>query len=159
MSELETTPARDKGSDGQVESSGSTCCETVAAETNSCNTEKLANNLPAGAESIRGHVQAVYGKEATSSEPRCDNPLYDESLLAGLPNDVANFTVGSGNPIKNANLQPGESVLDLGSGGGLDCFLAAKQVGENGKVIGLDMTDEMLNRARAAAKKLEVVNV
>ncbi len=80
-------------------------------------------------------------------------------LLTSLPEDVANFSLGCGDPITVAALQPGETVLDLGSGGGLDCFLAAKQVGDSGHVIGVDMTPEMLDRARAAAARLGVTNV
>jgi SAM-dependent methyltransferase len=72
---------------------------------------------------------------------------------------VANFTLGCGNPIDAAALQPGETVLDLGSGGGLDCFLAARQVGPTGQVLGVDMTPEMLARARAAAARLGLPNV
>jgi ubiquinone/menaquinone biosynthesis C-methylase UbiE len=72
---------------------------------------------------------------------------------------VANFSLGCGDPITVAALQPGETVLDLGSGGGLDCFLAAKQVGASGHVIGVDMTPEMLERARAAAARLGHTNV
>jgi ubiquinone/menaquinone biosynthesis C-methylase UbiE len=72
---------------------------------------------------------------------------------------VANFTAGSGDPISLAKLKPGESVLDLGSGGGLDCFLAARQVGENGHVISVDMTSGMLARARSNAERVSFHNV
>lgn len=67
--------------------------------------------------------------------------------------------LGCGNPTAVASLKTGEVVVDLGSGGGFDCFLAAKQVGENGKVIGVDMTPDMLSKARANAKKLGASNV
>jgi SAM-dependent methyltransferase len=80
-------------------------------------------------------------------------------MLNDLPADIANFTAGSGDPITLAQLKPGETVLDLGSGGGLDCFLAARQVGASGRVIGVDMTPEMLARARSAAERLGVQNV
>ncbi len=89
----------------------------------------------------------------------CDNQLYSTQLLEGLPAEITNFTLGCGNPLDVAALQPGETVLDLGSGGGLDCFLAAKQVGVTGRVLGVDMTPEMLERARAAAARLKVANV
>ena len=69
------------------------------------------------------------------------------------------YGVGCGNPTALAALAPGERVLDLGSGGGIDCFLAAKRVGHKGKVIGVDMTPEMLQRARAAAQRMKVENV
>ena len=96
-----------------------------------------------------------------SASACCDskNVLYPEELLTVLPNDVANFSLGCGDPITLAALQPGQTVLDLGSGGGLDCFLAAKKVGESGHVIGVDMTPEMLEKARASAKRMDVTNV
>jgi SAM-dependent methyltransferase len=76
-----------------------------------------------------------------------------------MPGEVASFSLGCGDPITLARLQPGEIVLDLGSGGGLDCFLASRQVGEEGYVIGVDMTPEMLARARQAAENLAIKNV
>jgi arsenite methyltransferase len=96
-----------------------------------------------------------------SASSCCDskNVLYPEELLATLPDDVANFSLGCGDPITLAALQPGQTVLDLGSGGGLDCFLAAKKVGQAGHVIGVDMTPEMVARARSSAKRMGVENV
>lgn len=76
---------------------------------------------------------------------------YDDESLASVP-DGANLGLGCGNPVVLASLKEGETVLDLGSGGGLDCFLAADKVGMRGKVIGVDMTPEMLQRARANAE-------
>ena len=73
--------------------------------------------------------------------------------------DGANLGLGCGNPIALASLKEGEVVLDLGSGGGFDCFLAANQVGKTGKVIGVDMTAEMLDRARESARKGNFDNV
>ena len=67
--------------------------------------------------------------------------------------------LGCGNPVALASLKPGETVVDLGSGGGFDCFLAAKQVGETGRVIGVDMTPEMVSKARKNAEKMGVGNV
>jgi SAM-dependent methyltransferase len=81
----------------------------------------------------------------------------DEDLL--LAPGEANLGLGCGNPIAMADLQPGETVLDLGSGAGFDAFLAAKQVGELGKVIGMDMTLEMVQKAKANAGKLKISNV
>jgi len=80
-------------------------------------------------------------------------------LITTVPDEVANFSLGCGDPISLAGLKPGETVLDLGSGGGLDCFLAARQVGESGHVIGVDMTPEMLRRARTSAVKMGIGNV
>ena len=76
---------------------------------------------------------------------------YSETELEGLPED-ANLGLGCGNPTALASLTAGQTVLDLGSGAGIDCFLAAKQVGPSGKVIGVDMTAEMIDRARANAE-------
>ena len=72
----------------------------------------------------------------------CDSQrsLYDPVLLANLPVDVTGLSTPRGDPVGIASLKPGETVLDLGSGGGIDCFLAAQQVGESGYVIGVDMT-------------------
>jgi arsenite methyltransferase len=79
-----------------------------------------------------------------------------EDLLLG-PGE-ANLGLGCGNPISMADLKPGETVLDLGSGAGFDAFLAANRVGESGKVIGVDMTPEMVQKARANAAKLNISN-
>ncbi len=83
---------------------------------------------------------------------------YSKSELTSVPQG-ADLNLGCGNPIALASLKEGETVIDLGSGGGLDCFLAAKKVGLNGKVIGIDMTAEMLDRARANCKKGGYKNV
>lgn len=83
---------------------------------------------------------------------------YKEEDLFLAPGE-ANLGLGCGNPISVADLQLGEIVLDLGSGAGFDVFLAAKQVGESGKVIGVDMTLEMVRKAKANAKKLNISNV
>jgi len=85
--------------------------------------------------------------------------FYAADELEGLPESVTGASLGCGNPLAIASLRPGEVVLDLGSGGGIDCFLAARQVGPEGRVIGLDMTPEMVKLARQNAKKLGVTNV
>jgi SAM-dependent methyltransferase len=85
--------------------------------------------------------------------------LYPEELLSTLPTEIASFSLGCGDPITLADLQAGQTVLDLGSGGGLDCFLASKKVGENGSIIGVDMTPEMVERARVSAERLGYKNV
>ncbi len=83
---------------------------------------------------------------------------YSEQELHGVP-EGADMGLGCGNPQAIAALKPGETVLDLGCGGGFDCFLAAKQVGDSGLVIGTDMTAEMISKARANAEKCGATNV
>lgn len=83
---------------------------------------------------------------------------YSAEELATAP-EGANLGLGCGNPQAIAALKPGDTVLDLGSGGGFDCFLAAKRVGHRGKVIGVDMTPEMVSKARGNAHKVEASNV
>jgi arsenite methyltransferase len=93
------------------------------------------------------------------TDSSCSTSLYDEQLTAGLPSEVTGLSLGCGDPVTIAGLQVGETVLDLGSGGGIDCFLAARQVGETGSVIGVDMTPDMLAKANAAKERMGVQNV
>lgn len=83
---------------------------------------------------------------------------YSETELANVP-EGSNLGLGCGNPQAIAALKPGEVVVDLGSGAGFDCFLAARQVGPSGRVIGVDMTHEMLKKARDNAAKVGAANV
>jgi len=83
---------------------------------------------------------------------------YSEEELGSVP-DGANLGLGCGNPVALASLKKGETVLDLGSGAGFDCFLVANKVGKKGKVIGVDMTPEMLEKARENARKGDYKNV
>ena len=85
--------------------------------------------------------------------------LYEDPDVAELPGEVTDMSLGCGDPVTLAALTPGQTVLDLGSGGGIDCFLAAKKVGPTGKVIGVDMTASMIERARANKAKLGAENV
>jgi arsenite methyltransferase len=85
--------------------------------------------------------------------------LYDSAQTTGLPEDAVKASLGCGNPTALASLAPGETVLDLGSGGGIDVLLSAKRVGPTGKAYGLDMTDEMLALARENQKKAGATNV
>ena len=85
--------------------------------------------------------------------------LYERADLEGLPLEAIASSAGCGNPTALANLKTGERVLDLGSGGGIDCFLAARQVGPDGHVTGLDMTTDMINLARKNAASLDISNV
>ncbi len=83
---------------------------------------------------------------------------YSEAELKGVP-EGANLGLGCGNPVALASLKPGEVVVDLGSGAGFDCFLAANQVGKTGKVVGVDMTAQMIDKARENARKGDYENV
>src|SRR6186997_3386079 len=83
---------------------------------------------------------------------------YSPEELASIPAE-ANMALGCGNPTATANLRPGEVVVDLGSGGGLDVFLAAKKVGPAGKAVGIDMTPDMVERARTNAARQGLTNV
>lgn len=83
---------------------------------------------------------------------------YEDKEIKSVP-EGSNLGLGCGNPVAMASLKSGETVLDLGSGAGFDCFLAANKVGANGKVIGVDMTPEMIEKARENAKKSNYTNV
>jgi arsenite methyltransferase len=127
-------------------------------------------------EKIRKAVREGYAKVAknsksccSTSNPCCDNTSdmnkessrrigYSEEEMSSVP-EGANLGLGCGNPVALASLKKGETVLDLGSGGGFDCFLAANRVGKAGKVIGVDMTPEMLDKARENARKGKYENV
>lgn len=123
-------------------------------------------------EELVSKVREKYGEIARTSSSCCGpsdcgtetgDPVsisigYDAKALETVP-DEANLGLGCGAPIDHLALQPGETVLDLGSGPGLDAFLAAQHVGDEGQVIGVDMTPEMLARARENAKKVGVANV
>jgi arsenite methyltransferase len=120
---------------------------------------------------VRTQVREQYGavarsKTDTTCSPSCCMPGaaagaklgYSEEELGAVP-EGANMGLGCGNPGAIAALKPGETVLDLGAGGGFDCFLAARQVGPSGRVIGVDMTPDMVSKARANAAKLGAKNV
>jgi len=117
-------------------------------------------------EKVHKAVRERYGKIAkTKTEPcgcGCTSTSqqigYSKGELASVPAG-ADLNLGCGNPLALASLKEGEAVIDLGSGGGLDCFLAAKKVGAKGKVIGIDMTAEMLERVRSNCKKGGYKNV
>lgn len=85
--------------------------------------------------------------------------LYEDPDVESLPAAVTDLSLGCGDPVTLASLQPGQTVLDLGSGGGIDCFLAAKKVGPIGRVIGVDMTPAMIDRARRNQQQLGAHNV
>lgn len=101
------------------------------------------------------------GPEAAPAEEISSwaDKLYSSEELGSLPEQVAELSLGCGNPTALAELHPGEAVLDLGSGSGLDCFLAAQQVGAEGKAVGLEMSDDMLALARRNLAKVGATNV
>jgi len=128
---------------------------------------------------IKEMVRSRYGGIAAASEESCCAPAassccgpevaetshdkarrmgYSEAELAAVP-EGANLGLGCGNPQAIAAIRPGETAVDLGSGAGFDCFLAAQQVGDTGHVIGVDMTHEMLKKARDNAARLGASNV
>jgi SAM-dependent methyltransferase len=111
------------------------------------------------AERIKSNASCCGPSDAGSSCCSTDSNLYPADLLTILPEGESAVSYGCGDPITLASLQPGQTVLDLGSGAGLDCFFAARKVGETGRVIGVDMTPEMIERARSSAKRLNLQNV
>lgn len=158
MKKLATLPADPAG-----------CCGTSAGQTGCCGTgtrleKPLAAVLP---EDVHQGVRERYGELARShaassagaSSDCCGARFYSDDELAALPTSVAELSLGCGNPVSEGDVREGDIVLDLGSGGGIDCFLAAKRVGVTGRVIGVDMTLEMLERARANAARLNATNV
>jgi ubiquinone/menaquinone biosynthesis C-methylase UbiE len=119
---------------------------------------------------IKNFVKKRYGKIAGSNKsccPSCGSSSlikqakligYSEEDIKSIP-EVSNMGLGCGNPVALASLKEGEIVLDLGSGGGIDVFFASKKVGPKGKVIGVDMTEKMINKSRETAKKYGYKNV
>jgi len=119
-----------------------------------------ANNKEAVKERYGEAALRVLNEGSTSC---CGDPissrLYDDAQAAQIPEEALKASLGCGNPTALATLNPGETVLDLGSGGGIDVLLSARRVGPTGKVYGLDMTDEMLALARENQRKAGVDNV
>ncbi len=129
--------------------------------------------IPNNDESIRDFVKATYGRAAErasggKSASCCDQgaekdaitrDLYSEAETAGIPEEAVLASLGCANPLAVAHLNPGEVVLDLGSGGGVDVLLSARRVGPTGKAYGLDMTDEMLELARENQRAAGIENV
>jgi arsenite methyltransferase len=148
----------------------SDCCGTSAAVAScGCGAAEAQDTVPVAlsSEQIHQAVRERYGEIARTRDTApeaascgCSAPrLYSDEELAGLPSSVAELSLGCGNPVSEGDIREGDTVLDLGSGGGIDCFLAAKRVGPAGHVIGIDMTHEMLERARANAARMNATNV
>ena len=122
------------------------------------------------AREIKAVVQERYAARATGAADCCPPNTLDPDTAAtcgiymgtdvtGMPSEVIMASAGCGNPMALADLKPGEVVLDLGSGGGIDCFLASRAVGPQGRVLGIDMTPEMVELARSNASKIGAANV
>ncbi len=109
-------------------------------------------------EQTRAIVRQAYGRLAGGGAPVAE-ALYDAGELARLPRGAVDLALGVGHPVRHAGLRPGEVVLDLGCGAGIDTLLAALAVGPTGRALGLDMTPEMIGRARAHAAELGLANV
>jgi arsenite methyltransferase len=109
-------------------------------------------------EAIRSVVRETYGG-VRPADRRVAERFYAHDELAGLPEETIRMALGVGNPVRHADLRPGQDVIDLGSGGGIDCLLAAGAVGASGSVIGVDFLPEMVARARRAAAEAGLSNV
>jgi arsenite methyltransferase len=119
----------------------------------------MSDALPVDAVSLREEVKAKYRDVAVNphgsfhfhtGRPLAHRLGYDDAIVGELPDSAVEAFAGVGNPFSLGAMTPGERIVDLGSGGGFDCFIAAGRVGPEGRVIGVDMTDEMLARSRAA---------
>lgn len=113
---------------------------------------------------VKGFYGEIAGKASCCSGGSCcsisnTSAIYDLEKLQGLPLEAINASLGCANPLALADLKEGETVLDLGSGGGIDVLAASRYVGASGHVYGLDMTDEMLNLARQNMERMKVDNV
>ncbi len=123
----------------------------------------MAIQIAPEVDALRRDIQEKYTEVATSPElefhfhhgrPLAKILEYSDDLLEGLPEAAVESFAGVGNPFSLGKIAPGETVLDIGSGSGFDCFIAAKMVGPTGKVIGVDMTDAMLEKSRETADAL-----
>ena len=143
-------------------SSDALCCGDSC-----CGDDMTSEITHAQLDSITAAVKHHYGNLASSAAERsadasrvnATDKFYSEDQRDALPDEAAGASAGCGNPVGIADAQPGETVLDLGSGGGIDCFLAAKEVGDNGYVIGIDMTPRMIELAQKNAATLQTENV
>ena len=124
--------------------------------------EQVRDRYAAAAKAVEeGYAANDWDKEAGCCDPGkgLGQELYDITQRSELPDEAVLASLGCGNPLMVADLHEGETVLDLGSGGGIDVLLSAQRVGPTGKAYGLDMTDEMLSLARANAAKANATNV
>ena len=109
-------------------------------------------------DAIRGAVRQTYRSVAPTDRQVAER-FYSADELAGLPDETVRIALGVGNPVRHADRRAGEDVLDLGSGGGIDCLIAARSVTPRGSVVGIDFLAEMVERATGAAAEAGLVNV
>ena len=127
------------------------CCTPAAGGQSTTTVQSCC--APASSSRLAPPAQSCCGPAEVEIDATIFDPAYTGSQLKAVPAEAAEIALGCGNPTALAGMQPGEVVVDIGSGGGLDAFLAAQAVGPAGKVIGVDMTPAMLKRARRAAEK------
>jgi arsenite methyltransferase len=109
-------------------------------------------------DAIRGAVRQTY-RSVGPTDRQVAERFYSPAELAGLPDETVRIALGVGNPVRHAGLSVGDDVLDLGSGGGIDCLIAARSVAPGGSVVGIDFLVEMVERATRAAAEAGLVNI
>ncbi|MEZ5851029.1 MAG: methyltransferase domain-containing protein [Hyphomicrobiaceae bacterium] len=128
----------------------------------------MTSATPVDAAALRDQVRMKYREVAIephgayhfhTGRPLARRLGYDSEMVAALPDAAVESFAGVGNPFSLRTLEKGERVVDIGSGGGFDCFVAAGQVGPRGRVVGIDMTQEMLTKSRATARAMQHTNV
>ena len=127
-----------------------------------------ATDVVVDADMLREEVKAKYREVAVKPHAKyhfhTGRPLakrlgYDDAMVGAMPDAAVESFSGVGNPFSLRSLDKGERVIDLGSGGGFDCFIAARQAGPSGRVVGIDMTEEMLEKSRSTARNMGLDNV
>jgi arsenite methyltransferase len=128
----------------------------------------MSDDLPGDAIALREEVKNKYRDVAVNphgayhfhtGRPLARRLGYDEAVVVRMPDSAVDAFAGVGNPFSLGTMRAGERVVDLGSGGGFDCFIAADQVGTEGRVVGIDMTQETLSRSRATAEVMGLRHV